>query len=290
MTVLAETFREFAPAKVNLALHVTGRRGDGYHLLDSLVVFVAAGDWLETGPGETLTLTLKGPRAAGVPIEGNLVLRAAAALGLAAGRPGLGASLTLDKHLPAAAGLGGGSSDAAAAMRALNRLWNLGLDTAELTAIGAGIGADVPVCVAATSARIQGIGERVTPLPVLPEMHLVLANPARALVTASVFAGLAQPNNSGLPGLPGRWHGLDHLVDYLSGCRNDLAAPAMVAEPAVADVIAALTAEPACLLARMSGSGATCFGLFATAEAAAGASAAVAREYTDWWVKAAPVL
>ena len=290
MTGRAEASREFAPAKVNLALHVTGRRGDGYHLLDSLVVFVAAGDWLETGPGETLTLELKGPRAKNLPVEGNLVLRAATALAAAAGRPGLGASLTLDKHLPAAAGLGGGSSDAAAALRALNRLWGLGLDAAELMAIGAGIGADVPVCVAATSSRVRGIGERVTPLTGLPEMYLLLANPGCALATAKVFGGLADANNPGLPELPEGWQDLGHLVGYLGGCRNDLAAPAMAAEPAIGEVIAALEAECACLLARMSGSGASCFGIFATGEAAAAAGAAIAREHPGWWVTAARVI
>lgn len=282
--------REFAPAKVNLALHVTGRRDDGYHLLDSLVLFVATGDWLETGPGETVTLALRGPRAAGVPVEGNLVLKAAAALALAAGEPCPGAHLTLDKHLPAAAGLGGGSSDAAAALRALNRWWNLGLDTAELAAVGEGIGADVPVCVTVTCARIQGIGERVTPQPAVPDVHLVLANPARALATASVFAKLAERNNPGLPALPDRWRNLAHLVEYLRGCRNDLAAPAIAIEPAIRDVIAALEGEPACLLARMSGSGATCFGLFATAEEAAAAAASLARRHPHWWVAAARAL
>ena len=153
---------EFAPAKVNLALHVTGRRDDGYHLLDSLVIFASTGDRLDIGPGETVRLAVAGPQAAGVPVEGNLVLKAAAALAVAAGRPCPGASLRLDKQLPAAAGLGGGSSDAAAALRALNRLWTLGLDTGALAAIGEAIGADVPVCVAAASARIQGIGERIS--------------------------------------------------------------------------------------------------------------------------------
>jgi 4-diphosphocytidyl-2-C-methyl-D-erythritol kinase len=281
---------EFASAKVNLALHVTGRRADGYHLLDSIVVFVAAGDRLEAGPGADLTLELTGPRTAGVPVAGNLVLKAAAALRLAAGKPELGARLRLDKHLPAAAGLGGGSSDAAAALRALDRLWGLGLDSAELMAIGAGIGADVPVCVAAASARVQGIGERVTPLPALPEVHLVLANPARALATASVFAGLAEPDNPGLPEVPGRWTGVGHLVEYLGECRNDLTATAMAAEPEIRNVLAALAGEPACLLARMSGSGATCFGLYATPADAAAAAAALARRHPHWWVAAARVL
>ena len=290
MTATGGAVREFAPAKVNLALHVTGRRGDGYHLLDSFVVFLATGDWLDSGPGEDLTLALKGPQADGIPVGDNLVLKAAAALAEAAGQPGLGASLVLEKHLPAAAGLGGGSSDAAAALRALNRLWGLGLESSELMAVGDRIGADVPVCVAAASSRIRGVGEHVTPLPRLPEVHLVLANPARALSTASVFAGLAGADNEGLPEMPGRWQDAAHLAAYLRGCRNDLEAPAMAAEPVIAEVVAALKAQPACLLARMSGSGATCFGLFARPEAAAAAGAALTRQHPGWWVAAAAVI
>jgi 4-diphosphocytidyl-2-C-methyl-D-erythritol kinase len=282
--------REFAPAKVNLALHVTARRGDGYHHLDSLVVFAGLGDWLETGPGQGLTLAVKGPQAAGLPVQGNLVLKAAATLLEATGRPNSGANFMLDKHIPAAAGLGGGSSDAAAALRALNRLWDLGLDTARLTTIGATIGADVPVCVPAASARIQGIGEHVTSLPALPEFHLVLANSGRGLATASVFSDLAQPSNPGLPQMPSQWRGLAQLVEYLGCCRNDLAGPAMAAEPTIIEVLTALAGQRECLLARMSGSGATCFGLFATASAAAAATAALSRQKPHWWVAAAPRL
>lgn len=283
-------FSEFAPAKVNLTLHVTGRRSDGYHLLDSLVVFLALGDRLHVEPAEHVTLAVTGPNAAGVPVEANLVLEAAAALAQASGKPCPGASLTLDKHLPAAAGLGGGSSDAAAALRALNRLWGIGLDTAELMRLGETIGADVPVCVAPMAARMTGIGERVTPLPALPQVHVLLVNPGCSLATATVFAGLTDPENPGLPELPRHWRGVSHLVDYLAACRNDLAAPAIAATPVVQEVLATLAAEPACLLARMSGSGATCFGLFATAEDAARASAGVARSHPGWWVAAARTL
>jgi 4-diphosphocytidyl-2-C-methyl-D-erythritol kinase len=281
---------EFAPAKVNLALHVTGRRADGYHLLDSVVVFLAMGDRLHVAPANGLTLAVTGPRSPGVPVEGNLVLKAAAALADAAGRPCPGASLRLDKHLPAAAGLGGGSSDAAAALRALNRMWSLGLGTAELRRLGETIGADVPVCVAPAAARMTGVGECVAPLPALPQVHLLLVNPGCSLATAAVFAGLSKPENPGLPELPGQWEGVSHLVDYLADCRNDLAAPALAAAPAIQEVLAALAAEPACLLARMSGSGATCFGLFASAEDAARASQAVARSHPRWWVAAARTL
>ncbi|HUE44972.1 MAG TPA: 4-(cytidine 5'-diphospho)-2-C-methyl-D-erythritol kinase [Aestuariivirgaceae bacterium] len=281
---------EFAPAKVNLALHVTGRRSDGYHLLDSVVVFLALGDRLHVAPAEHVTLAVTGPQGPGVPVDGNLVLKAAAALAQAAGRPCPGASLTLDKHIPAAAGLGGGSSDAAAALRALNRMWDVGLDASELMRLGEGIGADVPVCVAPTAARMAGIGECVAPLPALPQVHVLLVNPGCSLATATVFAGLTKRDNPGLPELPGQWRGVSHLVEYLGACRNDLAAPAIAAAPAIQEVLAALAAEPACLLARMSGSGATCFGLFATAEDAARASARLAQTHPGWWVAAARTL
>ena len=286
----AEAFSEFAPAKVNLALHVTGRRSDGYHLLDSVVVFLAMGDRLHARPAEHVTLAVTGPQGSGVPVDGNLVLEAAAALAVAAGKPCPGATLTLDKHIPAAAGLGGGSSDAAAALRALNRLWGVGLDTAGLMRLGETIGADVPVCVSPAAARMTGIGERVLPLPALPQVHVMLVNPGCSLATAAVFAGLTEPDNPGLPDLPGQWRGVSHLVDYLAACRNDLAAPAIAAAPAIQEVLTALAAEPRCLLARMSGSGATCFGLFATAEDAANASATVARSHPGWWVAAARML
>ena len=286
----ARAFSEFAPAKVNLALHVTGRRGDGYHLLDSFVVFLAMGDRLHIAPAEHVTLAVTGAQGPGVPVDGNLVLKAAAALAEAAGRPCPGASLTLDKHIPAAAGLGGGSSDAAAALRALNQRWGIGLGTADLMRLGETIGADVPVCVAPAAARMTGIGECVIALPAMPQVHLLLVNPGCSLATATVFAGLVNPENPGLPELPGQWQGVSHLVDYLAACRNDLAAPAIAAAPAIQEVLAALAAEPACLLARMSGSGATCFGLFATAEDAAEAHAALAGSHPGWWVAAARTL
>ena len=179
--------REPAPAKVNLYLHVTGRRADGYHLLDSLAVFGPAADLLAAAPAAALTLALEGPFAAGLAAEpDNLVLRAARALAAEAGLPG-GAALRLAKHLPVASGIGGGSADAAAALRLLDRLWGLGLPEARLAAIAARLGADVPVCLASRPRRMQGVGEVLRPAPALPDCGLLLVNPGVALATPAVF-------------------------------------------------------------------------------------------------------
>lgn len=274
---------EFAPAKVNLCLHVTGRRADGYHLLDSLVVFAETGDTVRAAPAAALTLACAGPFGAEVPAgEDNLVLRAARAFAA----PGRGAALRLDKHLPPASGIGGGSSDAAAAVRAVRRLAGadpLAADPAALLALGA----DVPVCLAARPARMAGIGERLTPAPPLPLAWLVLANPRVEVPTRQVFAALARRENPPLPVLPARFADAADLAGWLGRTRNDLEAPAQALAPVIAAVAAALAARPGCLLARMSGSGATCFGLFAAAAAAQDAAAALAEAHPAWWVAAA---
>lgn len=272
----------FAPAKVNLALHVTGRRADGYHLLDSFVVFAAVGDRLRAEPAEHLTLEVTGPRAAGVPMDGtNLVLRAAAALG--ADR---GARIVLDKHLPAAAGIGGGSSDAATALRVLAALWELPLpgDDAVLA-----LGADVPVCLAGHAARMRGIGERLDRLPDLPPAWLVLVNPGVSVPTGPVFDGLASRDNPPMPELR-PWPDATALAEWLREARNDLEPPARMVAPAIGDVIDRLAATDGCLLSRMSGSGATCFGLFASPTGASAAARAMRRARPDWWIADAAVM
>ncbi len=270
------TIGEFAPAKVNLALHVTGRRADGYHLLDSLVVFAGVGDRVTVAPGP-LSLTVTGPRANDVPQgEGNLVLRAARLLGAEA-------AITLEKRLPAAAGIGGGSSDAAATLRALARM--TGRDA---PGAGLSLGADVPVCLGGRPARMQGIGEKVEPLSGLPNFWLVLANPGVDVPTAAVFAALARRDNAPLPPLP-RLADAAALGHWLAAeTRNDLEEPARACAPVIADVIDMLAAQPGCRLARMSGSGATCFGLFDGEAAAEAAAQAVQRP--GWWIAAAPAL
>ncbi|MFN0113954.1 MAG: 4-(cytidine 5'-diphospho)-2-C-methyl-D-erythritol kinase [Paracoccaceae bacterium] len=266
---------EFAPAKVNLSLHVTGRCADGYHLLDSLVVFADVGDTVRAEPADRLSLSVEGPMAGGLAAgEDNLVLRAARLLG-----GGRGARLTLVKRLPVAAGIGGGSADAAAAIRALARLWGVAVPGAGALAA---LGADVPVCMGARAQRMRGIGEVLALVPGLPPLEAVLVNPGVAVPTAAVFRGLAAPGNPPMPGaLPG-FPDPASLIAFLAGCRNDLESPALA--PAIGAALGRLRLSPGCALARMSGSGATCFGLFAGREAAAAAARAIAAERPGWWV------
>lgn len=268
---------EDAPAKVNLALHVVGRRGDGYHLLDSLVVFPEVGDAVEVAPADTLTLSVEGPFAASLGAS-NLILDAARLLA-----PERGAALRLVKRLPVAAGIGGGSADAAAAVRLLARHWELPLPSeAALLALGA----DVPVCLIGRACRMQGIGEQVTPLAV-PGFWIVLANPGVPVETRAVFEALDCRDNPPMATPPAA-RDAAALFSWLRGQRNDLEAPAAAVAPAIAIVLAALRAQTGCALARMSGSGATCFGLFETEAAAADAAGVLARQ-PGWWVAAAPV-
>jgi 4-diphosphocytidyl-2-C-methyl-D-erythritol kinase len=270
---------EAAPAKVNLFLHVTGRRADGYHLLDSLAVFGPSADLLSATSAEALSLTLGGPFGATLAAEpDNLVLRAARALAAEADCQA-GAALHLEKHLPVASGIGGGSADAAAALRLLNRLWGCGLEPAALARIAAPLGADIPVCVASRPARMQGIGEMVSPAPALPECGLLLVNPRVPVATPAVFRA-RQGGFSAPAELPAAWPDAARMASDLAQLGNDLEAPALSLCPVIAEVLAALRAAPGCLLARMSGSGATCFGLFATAAAA---SAAARNMPGDWW-------
>ncbi|MDX5412939.1 MAG: 4-(cytidine 5'-diphospho)-2-C-methyl-D-erythritol kinase [Rhodobacterales bacterium] len=267
---------EPAPAKINLTLHVTGQRDDGYHLLDSLVVFADVGDRLTLRRATVPALRVTGPMAAGVPTgPENLVLRAAARMGVAL-------DITLEKHLPSAAGIGGGSSDAAAVLRgAVALLPELALPEDA----GLSLGADVPVCLMARAARMRGIGEDVAPVEGLPVLHAVLVNPGVSVSTAVIFRTLARKDNPPMPAdLPG-WADAADLSAWLRGQRNDMQAAAIAAAPVIGDVIAAIAVTDGCLLARMSGSGATCFGLYANAAAAERAAAALMRP--GWWVRAA---
>jgi len=284
-----------APAKLNLTLAVLGRRPDGYHELESLVVFAGYGDCLEALPAEGLSLDLEGPFAAALAGEGgdNLVLRAARLLAEAAGVPAA-ARLLLTKRLPVAAGLGGGSADAAAALRALSRLWGLSLSEEELQGLGAALGADVPVCLYGRPALLRGRGERLEPAPPLPSAWLVLVNPGEALLTATVFRARASANAGAFSAAAAWWRDRPAdaaaLADRLSGRGNDLQAAARRLSPAIDAVLAALAGTAGCLLGRMTGSGATCFGLYGEPAEAEAAAATLAAAHPGWWVRAAPLL
>lgn len=282
------TVTEAAPAKLNLTLQVVGRRADGYHLLDSLVAFTDYGDTINVAAADSLSLRLDGPFGdilQGDPAE-NLVLRAARLLAEHA-RVTAGAAITLTKRLPVASGIGGGSSDAAATLRALVRLWDIEIAPTDLAAIALRLGADVPVCLACRTTRLEGIGERVTPAPALPAAAMVLVNPGTGLATPKVFAARSGDFSTG-PGAAGIFAtsppDLAALVAGLASYGNDLAAPAIALLPVIASCLARLETQPGCRLARMSGSGATCFGLFDDEAAATSAAAAIAAAEPNWWV------
>ncbi len=281
---------EFASAKVNLTLHVLGRRPDGYHEIDSLVAFADAGDRLTFTPREPLALDAVGPTAAAAGQEAeNLVLKAARALaeripGLRLGR------FLLDKQLPVAAGLGGGSSDAAAALRLIARHNDLPLDDARLHAAARATGADVPVCLDPRARMMRGIGEILSDPIELPQLPAVLVNPGAAVPTKDVFAALRAPTLTG-PAEPDDFIAINtdvaSLLSILNARRNDLEIPAVRIQPVIADVLMALQKSPGCLLARMSGSGATCFGLYGSAGAAELAAQRMQKSHAGWWVRAA---
>ena len=273
---------EFAPAKVNLALHVTGRRADGYHLLDSLVVFAGVGDRLSLADAPALTLAITGPQAGALPVtEDNLVLRAARAMGEAA------AAITLEKVLPVASGIGGGSADAAATLRLIARHRGRALPPPDQVLA---LGADVPVCLSGRAVRMTGIGEGLVPLPhALPPAWMVLVNPLQAVSTPEVFRALDKRDNAPLRDLP-RLRDAAELAAWVGMQRNDLEAPAMRLLPVIGQVRAALSAQQGCLVSRMSGSGATCFGLFPDPLSASAAARAIRAAQPAWWVADAPVL
>lgn len=268
---LPDRVEEFAPAKINLTLHVTGLRPDGYHLLDSLVAFADIGDRISLRPAPSPSLTVTGPLADGVPSDqSNLIMKAMALTGH-------GAAVTLEKNLPAAAGIGGGSSDAAATLRGLAQLTGTLVpnDTQRL-------GADVPVCMVARVSRMQGIGDIVTPLPNLPPLHAVLINPLIDVPTPKVFAALTTRDNLPMLDLQ-HWPDAMSLIGWLKNTRNDLEPPARQIAPVIGGIIDKMKADPDCHLARMSGSGATCFALTDTRDKADQMAKRLA--HADWWVQ-----
>lgn len=293
-----------APAKLNLYLHVVGRRADGYHELDSLVAFANVADTVTVRPGIARValrgtdlppagprLVISGPFGAALMAEdpsGNLVLRAAHALAARIGVPAE-ALLTLEKVLPIASGIGGGSADAAAALRGLAALWGVDPGDVRLFEVAASLGADVPVCLAGRPCFFGGVGEKLDEAPPLPETHVVLVNPGVLVPTPAVFkartGGFSQPAR--FEHAPAS---VADLAALLAERRNDLTAPALAVAPVIADALAAIERTEGCLLARLSGSGATCFGLYASAEDARRAAGTIAADAPGWWVKPARLL
>lgn len=275
-----------AHAKVNLALHVTGRRDDGYHQIESLAVFTRFGDRVETELADSDTFSVSGRYASVVPLDGgNLVLRARDALRKEAGLQDTPpVAIRLEKNLPVAAGIGGGSSDAAAVLRGLIQIWNLDIDNAVLARIGLALGADVPMCLAAKPLIARGIGEELSMVPDFSSLGLVLVNPGTAVATADVFNALARRDNEGLPPLPRvlDFHG---VRNWLEITRNDLEPAALAMQPAIGRALSQLNRAGAGF-ARMSGSGATCFGLFETGNVAKRAAAEIRGRQPDWFVAA----
>lgn len=267
------TVKVFAPAKINLTLHVTGQRDDGFHLIDSLVVFADVGDTLTLDLADDSNLLVIGPEADGVPLgDENSVIQAARLMN---GK----VSIVLEKALPTAAGIGGGTADAAACLRAISELTGCPLPTDLLS-----LGADAPVCVTGKAARMLGIGEQITPLADLPPLYAVLVNPRVPVSTADVFSSLCEKTNPPMPPDIPVFSSAGEFAIWLSNQRNDLEIPAIGLQPVIRGVLTRLSGISGCMLARMSGSGATCFALFDTYGYAEVCAKNLRQEYPNWWV------
>ncbi len=267
--------KQTANAKINLCLHVTGQQVDGYHLLDSLVVFADYGDALTFVDADEFSVSIDGPFGAG--LDGgsdNLITRAGVALGER------GAAVELTKNLPISSGIGGGSADAAATLRGLSALWNVDIPDD----LGLSLGADVPVCLAGRSVRMHGVGEQLEPIDFLPAMPAILVNAGDAVSTPTVFSALSAKQNDPIGALPTEPLNFQQAVTYLAGLRNDLQAPATAISPNIADVLDVMNQDA--VLARMSGSGATCFGLYENISMAQTAAEKIAVQHPNWWVQA----
>lgn len=277
--------RVFAPAKVNLTLHVGALRADGRHALESVAVFADVGDWIWAEDDDRPSLNLAGPFAAALAQErDNLAVRAARLLASEAGIA-RGVRLTLDKHLPIASGIGGGSADAAAVLRALDALWALNLSVRDMHRLAAQIGSDVSACVGSEPCFMTGAGDQISPLPDWPEMNAVLVNPGSVAPTGEVYRRfdemrLARPVSAQAPAITE----LAQAIAYIEAGRNDLTEPAKAIAPAIADVLALLAAHAP--IVRLSGSGATCFALAESAARAQKVASAVSAARPQWWVRA----
>ncbi|MGE3143581.1 MAG: 4-(cytidine 5'-diphospho)-2-C-methyl-D-erythritol kinase [Hyphomonadaceae bacterium] len=280
--------REFAPAKINLSLHVGPPGADGRHPLESIVAFANVGDWIWAEESDRPSLRLAGPFAGALAHEqDNLVVRAARLLAKEAGVR-TGVTITLDKHLPIASGVGGGSADAAATLRILNRLWSLDWSLDDLARLAAELGADTPACVLSRSCVMSGGGERLAPLT-LPSLEAVLINPMVPAATALVYAQFDKmgPRKPLAPLPAPDWPDAAAAIEGLCRLRNDLTAAAVAIAPAIADVVAALRAAPGARIARLSGSGATMYALADSAAVAHEVAEGVRRQRPDWWVRTA---
>lgn len=275
-----------APAKINLALHVVGQRSDGYHLIETLCVFAEQGDRLFVSESARDEFEICGPFAGAVPADGqNLVIAARDALRAGFAESAAGpVAIRLEKNLPVAAGLGGGSSDAAAGLILLSRHWQLELNNRNLAETGLPLGADIPMCVHAVPLIARGVGEAVETIANFPSLAMVLVNPGVPVPTGDIFAGLKHKQNPPLPALP---HTLTNtsLIHWLRSTRNDLQPPAECVVPEIAESLRALEGSGS-VLVRMTGSGATCFGIFKSTEDASAAERIIASDYPQWFVKA----
>jgi 4-diphosphocytidyl-2-C-methyl-D-erythritol kinase len=277
------TIKELASAKINLFLHVGDRRADGFHPLQSLAVFTNLGDVLVMEEAIGLSLAIDGPFAQGLQGEGdNLVLRAARSLMENGVLGAQGARLTLTKNLPVASGIGGGSADAAAALRGLASLW--GSKDEKLHEIAATLGSDIPVCVDSAAAFMEGRGEILRPALSMPRVPMLLVNPGVAVATKDVFAALQTRSGTEMTLPRGNFQDTADVLRFLDSTRNDLEAPARKLQPVIGDVLAAIAALPGALMARMSGSGATCFGIFADDDCCERAARALRQSAPGWWV------
>ncbi len=278
-----------APAKINLALHVTGRRADGYHLLETLVVFAADGDRIGVSPASEDRFEITGPFAAGLPADAsNLVARARDLMRRRCDGAAAPVAITLEKNLPVASGLGGGSSDAAATMRALGCAWQHEEAPSTLGDAALALGADLPMCLAARPLVARGIGEAVTPVDGFPALEIVLVNPGVPVSTREIFARMESRANPPLPE-PGPLRDAADVAAYLAATRNDLEPAARALAPQIGEAAADLSAQGA-LAARMTGSGATCFGIFADRRAARRAAERIQARHPGWFVLATRTL
>lgn len=280
---MPEVFHIFAPAKINLFLHITGRREDGYHRLQSLMAFADVGDDLEFCADGEFGVDVTGPFASALPVSAdNLIYKAARLLAAEYSVP-LRGKIRLTKNLPIASGIGGGSTDAAAALKGLVRRWGLPDDPARLQKIAAQLGADVPACLHTQTVWAEGVGERLTPVRGMPALHLVLVNPLIATATPAVFKNFRRDFSAPVSMQP------VNIAD-LQAYRNDLTEAAMIVTPEIRAVLNEIGNTEHCLLHRLSGSGATCFGIYERAEDAAQAAASLKTKHPAWWIASAKTI